>query len=587
MFELLLTMFERLGIIVTVAFIMTRLSFFRQLVNRQEIDRKQQWMAIGFFGFFGIIGTYTGLTFDTETLGFNRWISELNQSEAIANSRVIGIVMAGLLGGYKVGIGAGVIAGIHRMSLGGFTAFSCGFSAIIAGVLAGFIRSKYKGKRISVILALLTGALAESIQMGIILLFSHPFERALNLVESIGLPMILANGIGSALFFLIILAVINEEEKVGATQAQKALTLAESTLSHLRTGLHKESAQAACKIIFKEVDAIAVAMTDKTQILAHIGIADDHHQIGTTVQTNSTKKVLEHGKLLVVDKKDIHCKNPTCPLGAVVIAPLKKRENTIGTLKFYFSSKKDINNVVIQLIKGLSSLMSHQLEISDAEKASKLAKEAEIKALQAQINPHFLFNSLNIIVSLIRTNPMQARKLLLSLSHFFRQNLIATTAKWTTLENELKHVKAYLAIEEARFVDRLRVSYKVDEQALPYLIPPLSLQPIVENAVKHGLKDLQKNAEITIAITNQNDSIHVCITDNGIGINNEKIALLGKEIPPSATGTGLGLYNINKRLMMMYGEAAKLYFNSEANDGTAVSFTIAKKLKDVGANDKN
>ena len=580
MFELLLTMLERLGIIVTVAFIMTRLPFFRQLINRQQIGRDQQFYAILFFGFFGIIGTYTGLTFSTETLGFNRWITKLNETEAIANSRVIGIVMAGLLGGYKVGIGAGLIAGVHRMSLGGFTAFSCGFSAIVAGLLAGFIRSKYKGKRISVSVALLTGALAEGIQMGIILIGSQPFERALSLVESIGLPMILANGVGSALFFLIILAVINEEEKVGAVQAQKALSLAENTLAYLRTGLNPKSAEETCKIIYNEVNASAVAMTDKEQILAHVGIGNDHHRPLSPIQTYSTRQVLELGNLLVAGKKDIQCKDSSCPLGAVVIAPLKKRDKPVGTLKFYFPSEKDIDNVVIQLIKGLSSLMSHQLEISDAEKASKLAKEAEIKALQAQISPHFLFNSLNVIVSLIRTDPKKARKLLISLSRFFRQNLTATTEKWTTLQEELKHVQAYLSVEEARFVDRLTVEYDVEESALPYLVPPLSLQPIVENAVKHGLKDINENCNITIQIKETPEDIFISIADNGIGIPQERIAFLGSDLVSSSTGTGLGLYNINKRLTMMYGKESKLHFHSAPNVGTTVSFSIHKRLNE-------
>ncbi|MBM7619403.1 two-component system sensor histidine kinase LytS [Bacillus tianshenii] len=579
MFELLLTMLERLGIIVTVAFLMTRLPFFRQLINRQQIDRRQQIFAILFFGFFGIIGTYTGLTFSTDTNLFNRWITDLSESEAIANSRVIGIVMAGLLGGYKVGIGAGLIAGVHRMSLGGFTAFSCGFSSIIAGLLAAYIRSKYKSKRISVTIALLTGALAESIQMVIILLTSAPFDRALVLVESIGIPMILANGIGSALFFLIILSLIKEEEKAGAVQAQKALSLAENTLSHLRKGLTLQSAEATCKIIYREVDASAVSMTDQNQILAHIGIGDDHHRPLSPIQTHVTKQVLQSGELLVAGKDSIHCTHPGCPLGAVVIAPLKKRDITVGTLKFYFPAERDINNIVIQLIKGLSSLMSHQLEISDAEEASKLANEAEIKALQAQISPHFLFNSLNIIVSLIRTNPIKARKLLVSLSHFFRQNLSATTVKWTTLQDELKHVQAYLSVEEARFIDKLDVEYRIDENVLHYLIPPLSLQPIVENAVKHGIKDMERNSKVQISIKEHDHRIEIQITDNGKGIPKERMDLLGEELVSSASGTGFGLYNINKRLIMMFGRESQLHFRSQPGKGTTVLFFIDKRLK--------
>ena len=142
MFELLLTMLERLVIIVTVAFLVTRLPFFRHMIQRNEISRKHQYYAIAFFGLFGIIGTYSGVTFDTNSLQFNRWAYELYSEEAIANSRVIGIIIAGLLGGYKVGIGAGIISVLHRFSLGGFTAVSCGLSAILAGVLAGYFHKK-------------------------------------------------------------------------------------------------------------------------------------------------------------------------------------------------------------------------------------------------------------------------------------------------------------------------------------------------------------------------------------------------------------------------------------------------------------
>ena len=158
-------------------------------------------------------------------------------------------------------------------------------------------------------------------------------------------------------------------------------------------------------------------------------------------------------------------------MGAVIIAPLKYRGKTIGTLKFYFRTEKEITPVIIEMISGLSSLLSNQLEISEADKAYQLAKEAEIKALQAQISPHFLFNTLNTILSLIRIDPAKARKLLVSLSHFLRQNLSATTQSMTTLEQELKHVKAYLAIEEARFVDKLNVIYEIDDDALLQYYP--------------------------------------------------------------------------------------------------------------------
>jgi two-component system, LytTR family, sensor histidine kinase LytS len=575
MFELLITMLERLGIIVTIAFILTRFRFFRGLIYHDSLNRRQQYFAILFFGFFGIIGTYSGMSFSTDNLQFNPWAADLASDEAIANSRVIGIVIAGMLGGYKVGIGAGLIAGLHRFTLGGFTALACGLAAIVAGIIAG--RFQKKKNNVNLRTAFLVGAIAETVQMLIILLIAKPYDQAQTLVEIIGVPMIIANGLGSALFLMVIKNVVSEEEKTGAMLAQKTLRIADQTLAYLRKGINQDSARAVCQILHTEVQTSAVAITNQHEILAHIGLADDHHRSTSPIQTQITRDVLKSGKLVVANDETIHCREQSCPLGAAVIAPLKLRDETIGTLKFYFKSEKEITNVVIELISGLSNLLSNQLEIAEADKAYQLAKEAEIKALQAQISPHFLFNTMNVITSLIRIDPAKARMLLVSLSHFLRQNLNATTLSMTTLEQELAHVKAYLSIEETRFVEKLRVTYDIEEEALPVKIPPLTLQPIVENAVKHGIKNMDHDCQIHISIRKCAKSTIVTVNDNGQGMNQERINQLGKQIIDSETGSGIALFNVNRRLTMNFGESASLRIDSELGKGTKVSFTIPQE----------
>ncbi|MEK4713051.1 sensor histidine kinase [Sporosarcina sp. FSL K6-5500] len=567
-------MLERVGMIVAVAFILTRFQFFKDLVHHDKLNRKQELTAILFFGFFGIVGTYFGVALNMNTLHFNSVATVLTSDEAIANSRVIGVVVAGLLGGYRVGIGAGLIAGIHRMTLGGFTAISCGLSTIVAGVVAGaFYR---KGKALKPLTVFGIGALAEAMQMSMILLISKPFEKAFTLVEVIGVPMILANGVGTALFLLIVHNVISEQEKVTAMQAQKTLRIANQTLGYLRTGMNTDTAQAVCTILFRELQPSAVAMTNKTDILAHVGIASDHHKVGSPIRTDETKDVIRHGKLVVVNDGTIHCDYPGCRLGAAVIAPLIRRGETIGTLKLYYPSEKVITDVSIELIAGLSSLLSNQLEIAETDRAYQLAKEAEIKALQAQISPHFLFNSLNMIMSLIRTDPDQARKLLTSLSYFLRQNVTGTTATQISLEQELSHVKSYLEVIEARFVDRLTILYDVDDNLLDEKIPPFTLQPIVENAIHHGINDMEKNSIIKMTVHNVGTEIEIRVEDNGKGITPERIAILGSAQIESETGTGVGLFNVNRRLMMTFGDQAALSIKSERNEGTTISFRIPK-----------
>ncbi|HJF33432.1 MAG TPA: sensor histidine kinase [Sporosarcina psychrophila] len=574
MVDLLITMLERVGTIIAVAFILTRFRFFKNMVQHDKLDKKQKLAAIVFFGFFGILGTYFGVALNTDTLQFNSVSAELVADEAIANSRVIGVVIAGLLGGYRVGIGAGLIAGIHRMTLGGFTDIACGVSTIVAGIVASAFHRK--GKIVRPIVAFGIGSLAEATQMGVILLIARPFEKAFTLVEIIGIPMILANGVGTALFLLIVYTVVGEEEKVTALQAQKTLRIADQTLGHMRKGMNTTTSLAVCNILYRELQPSAVAMTSKTDILAHVGIASDHHRVNHPFRTHETKAVIQNGGLIVVTDGTIHCDYPDCPLGAAVIAPLIQRGETIGTLKLYYPSEKAITNVSIELISGLSSLLSNQLEIAQTDRAYQLAKEAEIKALQAQMSPHFLFNSMNIIISLIRTDPDQARKLLTSLSYFLRQNVTGTTASKVSLEQELVQVKAYLEIIEARFVDKLTIQYEVDNNLLTEMIPPFTLQPIVENAIRHGINDMEKDSIIKITVHDLVKDFEIKVEDNGKGIPAERILLLGLDQIESETGTGMGLFNINRRMRMTFGEQAALSINSEISNGTAVSFRIPK-----------
>jgi len=575
LWELILVMLERLGIIVTVAFVMTRFKFIRHLIEKREISPQNQVSVVMMFGFFGIIGTYTGLTVNPEHATYLRWAIELGEGEAIANSRVIGVVVAGLLGGWKVGVGAGLIAGVHRYLLGGFTGFACGLSTIIAGAIAGYFYKKNKNNRIiSLQTALIVGMLAEAVQMGVILLVARPFDQSLRLVEAIGIPMIVANGIGAAMFILIIRNVINEEEKMGSLQAQKALKLADLTLKYLRKGLNPQSALPTCNILLNEVQVDAVSITDKEKVIAFVGLDKEHHQANEEIKTVATKRVLREGKLVIVGSEEIHCGVENCNLHSAIIAPLKIKDETIGTLKFYFQSEKGPSPTTIELSKGLSTLLSHQLELSEVDRHLELAKQAEIKALQAQVNPHFLFNALNTIVALVRTDPLKARKLLIALSHFFRQNLNGTTATETTLEEELKHVKSYLEIEETRFTDKLTVRYDVEEVAFSVKIPPMTLQPIVENAMKHGIKQLKNNSEILIQIKKLDEFVMIKVKDNGKGMSQDRLEKVGKEYVESVKGTGIGLYNVNRRLEMMHGAESALQVESKEGVGTTITFKI-------------
>jgi signal transduction histidine kinase len=212
-----------------------------------------------------------------------------------------------------------------------------------------------------------------------------------------------------------------------------------------------------------------------------------------------------------------------------------------------------------------------QLAQRQAVEAELGLARAELRALRAQINPHFFFNALNTIRYFVRADPQTARGLLLSLSEIFQQALRA--GEFIPLREEIDYIEAYLALEHARLDDRLQVRWNLpsaDERGR--LIPTLVLQPIVENAVIHGIAKQAEGGTITITITIQDQGLRVVVSDDGCGIEPERLAtLLG---PTDANDNSIGLRNIDSRLRILYGEDNGLTIESVYGQGVQVSFTI-------------
>jgi hypothetical protein len=226
----------------------------------------------------------------------------------------------------------------------------------------------------------------------------------------------------------------------------------------------------------------------------------------------------------------------------------------------------------------ICQMHSLSLIIADVFERSQRLSEAEMAFLQAQIVPHFLYNTLNTVIYLTRESPEKARSLLLQFSSYLRgkfdfnmynQNLLVT------LEHELEIVKSYLSIELVRFDNRLNVFYNIEERTLGCNIMPFVLQPLVENSVRHGLKSKAQDLKVVISAVYQQKYILITIEDNGIGMPKEKILSIANREP---AGKGTGLYNVNRRLEEAYGEG--LNISSVMNEGTTISFKIPVKETD-------
>ena len=565
---LLITLFKNFGIIAAAAFLLLSWGAFRKLVLK-ETSLKDKFVLIIFFGAFGILGTYVGVPVEG----------------GIANLRAMAVITAGLFGGPVVGIGAGLIAGGHRIliDIGGFTCIPCGLSTFLEGMAAGLISAKLRDKE-SILnwrLAVVIGLAGETIHMLMVLALARPFENALHLVEIVSFPMILLNSIGAGLFVEIIRVVLKGREKIASIQAQKALNIANLTVSHLRSGLNLETAGATAKIIFDNISVAAVSITGIDRILAFIGAGEDHHKAGQKIQTKSTKVVVDTGRpLFIKNKSKIGCDVADCPLQSAIIVPLKKSGNIIGALKLYGDKKIPLNRIDFQIGSGLANLFSTQLELEDIQLKTQLLAQAEIKRLQAQIEPHFLFNSLNTITSFCRTNPGKARELLIDLSSYLRKSL-KNHKDFVTVADELQQIKSYLAIEKARFEERINVSIDMKPGCEEWPIPPLIIQPLVENAVKHGISAKEEGGSVSVVISKHNEELHIIVQDDGIGMDKKQSKNIFRKSSINNNSSGIGLQNINKRMEQIYGPQYKLVMNSKQDSGTTVKLMVPMVNSDI------
>jgi two-component system sensor histidine kinase LytS len=564
MVNLLLNLSERLGIFAIAFILIMRFDIFKRLLTGKA-NRYEKLSLSVLFGLFGIAGTYMGVPIHN----------------AIANSRVVGVALGGILGGPLVGFAAGVIAGGHRylIDIGGFTATACGVATILEGVVGGLIYHRLKRRPFDPMAALVTGVLVETLQMTVLLIMAKPYEESIKLVSVIGLPMILVNSFGLALFVELVSSVFKEKERFAAFQAQTALNIALRTLPFLRSGLSTVSASETAHIILEMTDLNAVAISDDASILAYQGGDSANHKSGSHIQHRSTQKALTTGKIVApLNREEIGCPDSNCQLGSAIIVPLIKQDKTIGTLQLFRLKEYGITPLDIELANGLAHLFSNQLEISALDEQKKLVKEAEIKALQAQINPHFLFNAINTIISYTRTNPETAAGLLVKLADFFRTNM-NPGVKSVPLATELEHCRAYIAIESARFEERIKVTYDIDEQTLGCLLPPLILQPLVENALKHGILPREEGGEVTITAKHEIGAVNIMVRDNGVGIAAERQLLLfgDAESATQGAGAGIALKNVNARLIACFGTEHALHIVSSPSHGTSVSFSVPNR----------
>ena len=547
---------SNIGCSAIIAFFFIKIDKANIIIKSKAKSKKDVIALSFFFSLLSISGTYIGLNFNG----------------AILNTRNIGVVAGGLLGGPYVAALTGLVAGIHRaiVNLGRETAIPCAIATIIGGFLTAYV-SRFAKNKDRMFFAFLLAFVVENLSMALILLIQKDKALAQSIVKNFYIPMVFMNSVGAAILILLVEDIIQKSELIAGNQAKLALEIANKTLPYFR---NTENLNEVCKIIANSLGARATVITDTKEIIA--GFSTDKSVINrSNIRSNNTREVLKTGEVMLVIKddedeiiEDFFYISPH--IKSCIILPLKEKNDVSGTLKIFFDTAEKITEKNRYLMIGLSHLISTQMEISKVENLISLLKYSELKALQSQINPHFLFNVLNTMTSLIRTNPEKAREVTIDLSNYLRYNL-DNNLKSVELIKELNQIDTYIKIEKARFGEKLNIIYDVDESLYNFQIPSLIIQPLVENSIKHGILKKRDKGFVKIIVKRIDKDIEVAIEDDGVGIEQAVIDNLDKKIEEN-----IGLKNVHQRLKLLYGEGLNI---TKLEQGTRIKFKILGGVK--------
>ncbi len=544
---MLLAVFDRAALMLICLFFLIRLRLFRELLHKSAHTPKELLAVTAIFSMFALFSTWSGVPVEG----------------SLVNVRIIAVMSGGILFGPWVGIITGVIAGLHRylIDIGGITAIPCFITSIVAGVISGFI-SRRVPKAQHWRAGILGGMLCETLTMILVVAWAPTTALGLDIVSKIGVPMILGT-VSIGFIVLLVRSVEGEKEASAARQAKLALDIANKTLPLFRH-VNSESLRQVCDIIRRDINADAVAITNTEKVQAYVGVGEHNYQDNSDALSPTTQQALRHGKIIIKNNDEAH---RTPEIHSMLVIPLWEKGVVTGTLKIYYCHAHQITSSLQEMAIGLSQIISTQLEVSRAEQLREMANKAELRALQSKINPHFLFNALNAISSSIRLNPDTARQLIFNLSRYLRYNIELNDDEQIDIKKELYQIKDYIAIEQARFGDKLTVIYDIDDE-VNCRVASLLIQPLVENAIVHGIQPCRGKGVVTISIAQSGSRVRIAVRDTGHGIDPKIVEQLDtNEMPVNK----IGLVNVHHRVKLLYGEGLNI---RRLEPGTEIAFYV-------------
>jgi two-component system LytT family sensor kinase len=354
------------------------------------------------------------------------------------------------------------------------------------------------------------------------------------------------------------------------TDAERAtyhtLHAASQAGQHLRRGLNPAGAAKAGRQLRTLLRCDALAITDTSGVLAWDGAGEELKPRLMDLAAG----VLAGGRTAVLPAGEASAATDATggPLAAV-IAPVRAGTRVVGAVAAFAPS---VGAGLVRATSEVADWVAVQVELAELDASRNQLMEAEVRALRAQISPHFIYNSLNAIASFINTDPARARELVVEFADFTRYSF-RRHGDFTTLAEELRCIDRYLLLERARFGERVQVSLRVAPEVLSTVIPFLSLQPLVENAVRHGLEAKEGPGHISITADDAGAFAQVTIEDDGVGMDPEQLQSM---LAGHSDGEHVGLRNVDARLRQVYGNGHGLVIETAPGEGTLITMRVPK-----------
>jgi two-component system LytT family sensor kinase len=372
-----------------------------------------------------------------------------------------------------------------------------------------------------------------------------------------------------AVAVLLTLAVRSRAHRVIATPTERAtyqvLHTASLAAPPLRSGLSEASAGKAVRPLHRLLGCPSVGLVGldpDARVLAWEGPGAHHREQILAALAGGA------GRVTVLRADDLHCDVLECPVRGAVLVPLTVGPDEVGAL-VAVAGTDPVPGLVRATIET-AAWVSAQLAVAALDVSRERLAEAQLRALRAQISPHFIYNALSAISALVRTDPDRARDLIEEFAEFTRYSF-RSHGEFTTLAEELRSIDRYLLIERARFGARLQVRLQVAPEVLPVVVPYLCLQPLVENAVRHGLAGKPGIGTVSIVASDAGTHCMLSVEDDGVGMDPDRLG----------PGTGqasnrVGLANVDDRLRSVFGEGHGLVVETAPGAGTKVSMRVPK-----------